>query len=50
MKAYAYWRDPNSWHIDGESKELEFHRWLDLGIFAAIGALCLLFALLGLVL
>ena len=41
------WRDPDNWHIDDESKELEFHRWLDLGIFAAIGALCLIFGSLG---
>lgn len=47
---YFAWRSPDNWHIDGETKELEFHRWLDVGIYAAVGLLCLMFGLMGLVL
>ena len=43
------WRNPDNWHLDGESGQIEFHSWADLGIYAVIGALCLIFGLLGLV-
>ena len=44
--AFVTWRDPNNWHLDGESGRVEFHRWLDVGIFGAIGAMCAVVALL----
>ncbi|WP_337661411.1 hypothetical protein [Erythrobacter sp. Alg231-14] len=43
------WRNPENWHIDGETKEVVFHSWLDIGIFCTIGAVCALVALLGLI-
>jgi len=42
------WRNPNNWHLDGETKEVLFHAWPDIGIFSAIGAVCLLIGLMGL--
>ena len=48
LKALGRWRNPDNWHIDGETKRVVFHRWLDIGIFGAIGTLCLMFGLLGL--
>lgn len=45
--ALRTWRDPNNWHLDAETGRAMFHRWFDLAMFAAIGALCLLVWLLG---
>lgn len=40
--AIVTWRNPNNWHLDGESERVEFHRWTDLATYGAIGALCLI--------
>ena len=44
---WRIWRSPNSWHIDGETKEVRFHGWLEVSIFGIIAfALLLLSAAL----
>ncbi len=48
--ALSTWRNPENWHIDGDTKDVEFHAWLDIGIFSAVGAVSLLVAMIGLLL
>lgn len=33
--SWRLWRSPNSWHIDGETKKLRFHAWLEILIAMA---------------
>jgi hypothetical protein len=47
--AMSAWRNPENWHLDGDTKQVLFHAWLDIGIFAAMGAVCLLAAMMGLI-
>ncbi|MEP0390871.1 MAG: hypothetical protein ABJ205_06475 [Erythrobacter sp.] len=40
--AYRIRRSPDNWHIDEETKELRFHNWPSIAIFACIGIMCAL--------
>ena len=35
--AFRIWRSPQSWHIDGETKDLRFHAWPEI-LMASAGA------------
>lgn len=44
--AYRIRRNPNNWHIDEDTKDLRFHNWPSIAIFACIGVMCALTAYL----
>ncbi len=35
------WRSPSSWHLDGETQQVEFHAWLDIAILAVVDTICM---------
>lgn len=37
--AYRIRKNPNNWHIDEDTKELRFHNWPSIAIFACIGTM-----------
>jgi len=49
MIAYRTYRSPDNWHIDGETKQLRFHNWPSIGIFAYLGTISAMTAYLLLI-
>ncbi len=45
--AFRTWRDPDNWHLSDKTGRVTFHRWFDVGIFAAVGVVCVIVWLLG---
>lgn len=47
--SYRIRRSPDNWHIDEDTKDLRFHNWLSIAIFACIGVIFALTAYLILI-
>jgi len=44
--AYRIRRSPDNWHIAEDTKDLRFHNWPSVAIFACIAVMCALTAYL----